>query len=276
MPKVDGSLSSSVEPQFGHDTVDVAENTSRSKRSPQLTHSNSNTGTWTLLCQAQPTIYPRSCVLDSASVPLHDSLSAILAAPTPEALWRLRADLLEMRHPADSEVWPLLGDFHEYLEKLATTTSSRDFSHLASKLDISAISGVILERIAERGEASERALRLLSGLLSEGLMALATRQHVKAWSAELDAVYRSAAWRLYERLWRWTESRTPKLSPDRRRRLIDSLIFPVNPDMTGGTERAVLVGRLFQILLLWTLAEETDCIDLFGVADRSTDAGHNR
>jgi hypothetical protein len=45
MPKVDGSFSSSVEPQFGHETEDVAENINRSKRSPQLTHLNSNTGT---------------------------------------------------------------------------------------------------------------------------------------------------------------------------------------------------------------------------------------
>jgi hypothetical protein len=273
---VDGSFSSLVEPQLGHDTEDVAENISRSKRSPQLTHSNSNTGTWKLLCQARPTIYPRFCVLDSTSVPLHDSLSAILVAPTCEALWRLRADLLEIRHPAGSEAWSLLGEFHDYLDKLATTTSSRDFSHLASKLDISAISGVILERIAEEGEASERALRLLSGLVSEGLMALATRQHVKAWSAELDAVFRSAAWRLYERLWRWTERRTPDLPPDRRRKLIDSLMSPMNADAPGGMAKAVLVGRLYQILLLWTLAQEIGDLDMSGSADRGTDAGHIR
>jgi hypothetical protein len=203
-------------------------------------------------------------------------LSAILVAPTTEALWRVRADLLEARHPKDSDIWSLLSDFHDYLENLATSTSSRDFSHLASKLDISAISGVILERIAEEGEASERALRLLSGLLSEGLMALATRQHVKAWSAEVDAVHRSAAWRLYERIWRWTEGRTPELPPDQRRRLVDSLISPVSSEMAGGMERAVLVGRLFQILLLWTLAQEIGGLDVSGNADRGTDSDHTR
>jgi hypothetical protein len=203
-------------------------------------------------------------------------LSAVLSAPTSETLWRLRADLFEIRHPADSELWSLLEDFHDYLDRLATTTSSRDFSHLASKLDISAISGVILERVVERGEESERALRLLSGLLSESLMALATRQHVKAWSAELDAVYRSAAWRLYERVWRWTESRKPELPPDQRRQLIDSLLSPMSSEMTGGMEKAILVGRLFQILLLWTLAEEIEDLDLSGVAARGTDAGQTR
>lgn len=276
MPKVDGSFSSSVEPQSGHDTVDVAENTSRSKRSPQLTHLNSNTGTAALPYQAQSTIYSTPCMLDSPLVPLHDSLSAVLTAPTCEALWRLRADLLEMRHPAGSEVWSLLREFHDYLDKLATTTSARDFSHLASKLDISAISGVILERVAERGEASERALRFLSGLVSEGLMALATRQHVKAWSAELDAVFRSAAWRLYERLWRWTERRTPDLPHDRRRKLIESLMSPMSSDAAGGMAKAVLVGRLYQILLLWTLAQEIGDLDLSGNAARGADSDHTR
>ena len=95
MPKVDGSFSSLVEPQLGHDTEDVAENISRSKRSPQLTHLNSNTGTWTLLCQARPTIYPRFCVLDSTSVPLHDSLSAILVGRLYQILllWTLAQEI---------------------------------------------------------------------------------------------------------------------------------------------------------------------------------------
>lgn len=223
-----------------------------------------------------PTIYRRCSVLDSVLVALEQSLSAVLGAPTPQALWRLRADLLELRHPADSQVWSLLTEFHNYLERLTTTTSSRDFSHLASKLDISAISGVILERVAEKGEAPDRALRLLSGLLSEGLMALATRQHVRAWSAEQAAVYRSAAWRLYEWLWRWTERRTPALAPVRRRLLIDSLMSPINSDTTSGAEKAALVGCLFQILLLWTLAEEIGDLDPTGVADRPTNVGHTR
>ncbi len=212
-------------------------------------------------------------MLDSIFVPLGDSLPAVLTCPTPEALWQLRADLLESQLPADSEVWPLLEDFHDYIDQLATTSSSRDFSHLASKLDISAISGVILERVAERGETSERALRLLSGLLSEGLMALATRQHVKAWSAELGAVNRSAAWRLYERVWRWTERRTPELPPDRRRQLIDSLMSPMRSDDAAGVAHSVLLGRLFQIIVLWTLAEEINGSDLACFADRHEDAG---
>jgi hypothetical protein len=207
-------------------------------------------------------------------VALHDSLPVVLIAPTAEALWRLRADLLESGHPAESEVWSLLCDFHDYLDRLATTTASRDFSHLASKLDIGAISGVILERLAESGEAPERALRLLSGILSEGLMAFATRQHVKAWSAEIHAVDRSAAWGLYDRLWRWTERRTPDLAPDQRRRLIDLLIPPMTSKSEDGLQRTIIVGRLFQVLLLWTLAEEVDVADLIGVGPSDANTGH--
>ena len=41
----------------------------------------------------------------------------------------------------------------------------------------SAISGVILERLAEAGDSSEMAMGLLSGALTQRLMVLATRQH---------------------------------------------------------------------------------------------------
>lgn len=206
-------------------------------------------------------------MLDSSFVSLPDSLAVVLKAPSCEALWRLRADLLEIGVAEESEVWSLVRDFHDYLDKLATTTSSRDFSHLASKLDISAISGVILERVAERGEEADRALRLVSGLLSEGLMALATRQHVKAWSGELDAVHRCAAWHLYERVWRWTERLKPDLPADTRRQLIDRLMFPIRSGEATGTHKAVVIGRLFQILLLWAIASQTSGLDLSRVAD---------
>ena len=275
MPKIDGSLSTLVEPQFGHATVEVTLNISRSKRWRQSSHSNSNTGTETLLHQNRPPIYPRTLVLDSLSVSLPESLTVVLSAPTADALWRLRADLLEVGVAAESEVWSILADFHDYLDGLATTTSSRDFSHLASKLDISAISGVILERVAERGEDADRALRLLSGLLSEGLMALATRQHVKAWSGEVAAVHRTAAWRLYERLWRWTQRITPELPADTRRELIDRLMSPVRSQEAAGLQGAVVIGRLFQILLLWAIADHDAGSALSRDVGRGTDAPHD-
>jgi len=186
---------------------------------------------------------------------LASSLATVLAAPSAAAVWRLRADVLEAGVDPDSLLWPLLTEFHDYLDRIETGTSSRDYSNLASKLDVGAISGVLLERMAERQESSELALNLLSGVISEGLMVLGTRQHVKAWEGELCSVYRGAAWYLYDELWRWTTSRTPELEPAERRRLLDELMAPVTAADTPGLNKAVLIGRLFQIVLLSRLAE---------------------
>jgi hypothetical protein len=193
---------------------------------------------------------------------VNEALAAVLSAPSASDLWRLRCELLEAGTSKDSKVWSLLDRFHEFLERLETTSSSRDYSNLASKLDIGAISGVILERLAERGEASEQALRLLSGITSEGLMALATRQHVRAWESELDAVYRAAAWYLYEQLWHWTSLVKPELDATQRRQLLDLLVAPIRSSETTGTQKAVLVGRLFQILLIGAMSAEMPDLEL--------------
>jgi hypothetical protein len=182
-------------------------------------------------------------------------LTTVLSQPSAAALWRLRADLLELDLTAGQRLWPLLGEFHDYLDRIETGTSSRDYSNLASKLDIGAISGVLMERMAEPQASSELALNLLSGAISEGLMVLATRQHVKAWEGELCSVYRSAAWFLYDELWQWSCTRTPDLAAADRRRLLDEILAPIQADDTPGLHKAVLVGRLFQILLLSRLVE---------------------
>lgn len=182
-------------------------------------------------------------------MPLQDSLALVLAAPSTETLWRLRADLLAAGTPTDSRLLRLLAAFHDYLDRLATGMSSRDFSHLASKLDISAISGVILERLGEAANTSALALELLSGAVSEGLMVLATRQHVRAWEGELAAVHRSATWFLYDELWRWTTDRRPNLAGADRRSLLDELMAPILDPDASGLVKAALICRLFQILI---------------------------
>ena len=202
-------------------------------------------------------------------MPIDESLRSVVVSPSVQGLWNLRSDLLEAGLPSDSRVWSLLDEFHGFLDHLATSSSSRDFSQLASKLDISAISGVILERLAEQGDADEQALRLMSGILSEGLMALATRQHVNAWAGEMDAVFRTAAWRLYEQLWRWTERRTPLLPSADRRQLLDDLLAPALSSGIGDLHKAVLIGRLFQLLLLSALSEDLPDLDLSSITGRA-------
>lgn len=182
-------------------------------------------------------------------MPLQDSLALVLAAPSAETVWRLRGDLLESDRPPDPRLLSLLAAFHDYLDRLATGMSSRDFSNLASKLDIAAVSGVILDRLAEASDASTLALDLFSGAVSEGLMVLATRQHVRAWEGELAAVHRSAAWLLYDELWRWTGERNPAVPPARRRALLDELMAPVLAADSPGLVKAVLICRLFQLLI---------------------------
>jgi len=186
---------------------------------------------------------------------VEESLAAVLSSPTPSAVFDLRSHLLELDVADDARIWPLLESFHGFLDRLETGTTSRDYSQLASKLDIGAISGVILEHLTEDAEPPERAMRLLSGALSEGLMALATRQHVRAWEGELAAVYRDAVWFLYEQMWRWTRRRTPDLEPPERRRLMDALFEPLRSCETPADHRAILIGRLFQLLIKEAVGE---------------------
>ena len=112
------------------------------------------------------------------------------------------------------------------------------------------ISGVILERFLEPQEGRQLALSLISGLLSEGLMILATRQHVKAWEEGLGSVCTGAAWFLYEEMWRWTQEKKPDLPAAERRRLLDLLFKPICSAESGGFSRVLVIGTLFQLLLL--------------------------
>ena len=187
---------------------------------------------------------------------LSESLATVVSAPSPDSLWTLRGDLLESGLSPDAPVLRVIGSFRDYLDAIQTGVSSRDYSHLASKLDISAISGVILERLAEAGGSSELAMGILSGALSEGLMVLATRQHVRAWEGELEAVHRRTAWMAYDELWRWSSQEKPELSNTQRRALIDTLMDPAVSSNSSGLVKAVVIGRLFQLMIAAQVARE--------------------
>jgi hypothetical protein len=187
---------------------------------------------------------------------VRDALLNALSSPSAEDLWKLRAELLQAGVSADARAFAVLGRFQVFLDHLATGSSSREYSELASKLDIGAVGGVVLEQMLESKEAGDLAFRLFTGALSEGLMVLATRQHIRAWEGELAAVYREAAWYLYGELWRWTESKKPELPASSRRELLDRLLAPVHSDEGDGMSKAVLVGLLFQLLLLSYLSDE--------------------
>ena len=185
---------------------------------------------------------------------LRDVASNVLTSPTPAGLWELRSRLLEVGVPGGDPVWGIVGEFHGFLDALGTGSSSREYSELASKLDIGAVGGVVVEQLLESEDPAEASMRLLSAVLSEGLMVLATRQHVKAWEGELSAVFRSAAWYLYGELWHWAERLKPDLAPAERRELLDRLLSPAISAEADGGSKAVLLGLLFQVLVLHHLS----------------------
>jgi hypothetical protein len=187
-------------------------------------------------------------------VTLRQAAASVLTSPTPAGLWDLRSRLLESGVAVDDPVWSVVGEFHRFLDELGTRSSSREYSQLASNLDISAVGGVVLEQLLEPEDPAETSMRLLTAVLSEGLMVLATRQHVKAGEGELSAVYRGAAWYLYGELWHWAQRLKPDLSPAERRRLLDGLLTPALSDETDGGTKAVLLGLLFQVLVLHHLS----------------------
>ena len=186
---------------------------------------------------------------------IRETLSRTLTRPTPQDLWCLRAELLEAGAPPDARVLKVIAEFHQFLEQLHTGSASRHYSELASRLDVASISGVILERLLEPQSARELALSLLTGALSEGLMVLATRQHVKAWEEGLGSVCSGAAWFLYEELWRWARESKPELPAAERRRLLDMLFKPLCSAESGGFSRSILIGALFQLLLVGSIAD---------------------
>ena len=122
--------------------------------------------------------------------------------------------------------------------------------HLASKLDIGAIGGVVMEQLFESPNAKDLAMRVLTGGISEGLMVLASRQYVRAQEGDLAALFRDTAWTLYDRLWQWTEGANPDLGTTERRQLLDRVTAPLRDTQAPSTIKAVLAGRLFQVLLL--------------------------
>ncbi len=182
---------------------------------------------------------------------IESRLRRLMQAPSAQEVWNLRGDLLESDQPREGVIWTLLEQLHQYLRQLESSTTSREHSHRASLLDIGAVGGVLLDNLLEARSGEEMGRRLLSALLSEGLMVLATRQHVKAWEQELDTVYSQAAWQLYNQLWWWSERLKPELPGLHRRVMIEQLLAPIRSQELGGTVKAVLITRYYQ-LLIWS------------------------
>lgn len=186
---------------------------------------------------------------------IQKSLTAVLTAPSTENLWQLRGELRAAGAPANSSLWEVLSQFYDFLAHLSAGAEAHEYSQLASLMDIGAVGGVALENLLQTDSSGELWKKILAGSISEGLMVLASRQYVKAFKAEMETVYLSAAWFLFDALWQISTVSQPDLDPAIRRQAIEQLLAPIHAANTDNTVKAVLIGRLLQALLLANLAE---------------------
>jgi len=179
-----------------------------------------------------------------------EALQPVLQQPTPAALLDLQGALLGSGQPSPmlERALEIAGQFHAYLCELESKISARDLSELASRLDIGAVGMVALENlIANKDEKLWQ--RLLMGGLGEGLMVAASRQYVRAWQVETGLVHRNAAWYLARVLWQISQELQPGLPDDQRWQIVQSLLAPAHDANVPAPAKALLLGRIFQLLL---------------------------
>jgi hypothetical protein len=184
-------------------------------------------------------------------------LGRLLTKPTPTDLLALQTRLLAAEaDPARTEAacraLEVAREFHAYLSELEAKASAREYSELASMLDIGAVGAVTLENLTEAGEALLE--RMLLGGLSETLMVLASRQYVKAWSREMSPIHMRAVWFLRGELWQLSVTGRPDMLTEERAALVDELLAPALDEAAADEVHVALLGRLFQVLLVIHLA----------------------
>jgi hypothetical protein len=186
-----------------------------------------------------------------------DLLGRLLTEPTPADLLALQTRLLAAetdptRSDAARHALEVAREFHAYLSELEAKFGAREYSELASMLDVGAVGVVALENLTEAGEALLK--RLLLGGLSEILMVFASRQYVKAWSRELRPIHMRAVWFLRGELWQLSVTGRPDISTEERAALVDGLLAPALDKGAADEVHVALLGRLFQVLLVIHLA----------------------
>jgi hypothetical protein len=187
---------------------------------------------------------------------LQETMRSIFSQPAPEDLVALQGALLASGQQGEAveRALEVAGRFFAYLGNLQSKIAARDYSELASRLDISAVGVVALENMVS-GDTETFWQRLFLGGLGEALMVGASRQYVNAWQVETGLVHQDAAWYLTEALWRTSREMQPDLPPEKRWQAIQSLLAPAYDPAVPAPAKALLLGRIFQILLLTYLAQ---------------------
>jgi hypothetical protein len=186
---------------------------------------------------------------------LEEVVGQVVRHPTPDALVDLQGAILASSSSGEAmdQALDVAGHFYSYLSELESKLSARNFSELASRLDIGAVGTVALESVLA-GQADDLWKRLMMGGLSEMLMVAASRQYVRGWEVETDLVHRQAAWYLTEALWRASSRAQADAPVEARWQAISSLLAPARAADVAPEAKAVLLGRVFQILVLALVA----------------------
>jgi hypothetical protein len=185
---------------------------------------------------------------------LQTAMQQILTAPSPDALWELYGYLLAAR--AEGPLMETVVTFHHYLCDLQSKATARQYSEFASMLDIGAVGGVAVQNLVghlsedEADGGRDLLQRLLLGTGSESLMIAASRQYIKAWQAELHSVHCQAAWFLAGALWQLSAEGAAPGGPGERWTRIQALFAPVRDPDVPNADKALLLGRTFQLVLL--------------------------
>lgn len=187
---------------------------------------------------------------------LQDAIRPVLSLPTPEAMIALQGALLACGQEGEAVDYALgvAGHFYDYLSELQSKIAARDYSEMASRLDIGAVGAVALQNLLS-AEKDSFWQKLVLGGLSEGLMVAASRQYIKGWQVETGLVHSHAAWVLTEALWHASREMQPGLPAEQRWQAIQSLLAPAYDPGVPAPEKAILLGRIFQVLLITYLAQ---------------------
>jgi hypothetical protein len=173
------------------------------------------------------------------------TLNRILAEPSPQDLWQLQKDLLEVGGEPAEKARTVARAFHGCLRNLDSKTASRSASRWGAVLGTAAVSSVGVEDMLNKQE--DRLRHLIASGAAALLEVGSAVKTAQAWEVEARLMYDEMAWFLYEQL--WAISAAAKLTPAERQAQIDVLLNPVLDPQVPDAEKGPLAVHLFQAVL---------------------------